>query len=138
MKIFKIVRIYKIYNYRGSTLFLTSALEGGEGSASRLGRTLPPGKTRYSLYKRLGGTQVRSGQVRKISPPPGFDHRTVQPVGSRYTDYSIHAAYDIMCKNNVKFGRPKMTMLRMRVACWIPNVTNTHSVCVMFIVFPLQ
>jgi hypothetical protein len=30
--------------------------------------------------------QDRSGQVRKISPPPGFDPRTVQPVASRYTD----------------------------------------------------
>jgi len=47
---------------------LTSALEGGEGSASRLGRTLPPGKTRYPLYKRLDGPQGRSGQVWKISP----------------------------------------------------------------------
>jgi hypothetical protein len=26
--------------------------------------------------------------VRKISPPPGFDPRTVQPVASRYTDYA--------------------------------------------------
>jgi hypothetical protein len=33
----------------------------------------PPGKTRYPLYRRLGGPQGRSGQVRKISPPPGFD-----------------------------------------------------------------
>jgi len=60
---------------------LTSALEGGEGSASSPGRTLPPRKTRYPLYKRLGGPQGRSGQVRKILPPPGFDPRTVQPVG---------------------------------------------------------
>jgi hypothetical protein len=67
---------------------LNSALEGGEGSASRPGRTLPPGKTRYPLYRRLGGSQGRSGQVRKISPPPEFDPRTVQPVGSRYTDYA--------------------------------------------------
>jgi hypothetical protein len=58
----------------------------GEGSASRPGRFLPPGKTRYSLYRMLGGPQGRSGQVRKISPPPGFDPRTVQPVASRYTD----------------------------------------------------
>jgi hypothetical protein len=69
-----------------STLFLTVALEGGEWSASRPGRTLPPGKTRYPLYRRLGGPQGRSGLVRKISPPPGFDPRTVQPVGSRQTD----------------------------------------------------
>ena len=50
------------------TLFQTSALEMCEGSASRPGRTLPPGKTRYPLYRRLGGPQGRSGQVRKISP----------------------------------------------------------------------
>jgi len=52
---------------------------------------LPPGKTRYPLYMRLGGPQGRSGRVRKISPPPGFDPRTVQPVASRYTDCAIPA-----------------------------------------------
>jgi len=40
---------------------------------------LPPGETRYLLYRRLGGLQGRSGRVRKISPPPGFDPWTVQP-----------------------------------------------------------
>ena len=58
----------------------------GEGSASRPSRSLPPGKSRYPLYRRLGVPQSQSGQVRKISPPPGFDSRTVQPVASRYTD----------------------------------------------------
>ena len=65
-----------------------TALEGGEGSASRPGRSSLPGKTQYPLYMRLGGPQGRSGQVWKISPPPGFDPRTVQPVASRYTDYA--------------------------------------------------
>jgi hypothetical protein len=37
--------------------------------ASRPGRSLPPGKTRHPLYRRLGGTQDWSGQVRKILPP---------------------------------------------------------------------
>jgi hypothetical protein len=55
-----------------------------EGSASRPGRSLPPGKTRYPLYRRLGGLHGRSGQVRKISPPAGFDPRTVMPVASHY------------------------------------------------------
>jgi hypothetical protein len=32
----------------------------------------PTRKTRYPLYRRLGGPQGRSGRVRKISPPPGF------------------------------------------------------------------
>ena len=60
----------------------------GDGLASRPGRSLPPGKTRYPFYRRLDGPQGRSGQVRKISSPPGFDLRTVQPVTSRYTDYA--------------------------------------------------
>ena len=34
---------------------MTVALEGGEWSAARPGRTLPPGKTRYPFYWRLGG-----------------------------------------------------------------------------------
>ena len=33
---------------------MTAALEGGEWSAARPGRTLPPGKTRYPFYRRLG------------------------------------------------------------------------------------
>jgi hypothetical protein len=35
--------------------------------------------------------QGRSGLMRKISPPPRFDPRAVQPVASRYTDYAIPA-----------------------------------------------
>jgi hypothetical protein len=66
--------------------FMTSALEGGEGSAPRPCRSLPPRKDPYPLQRRLGGPQGRSGQARKISPAPGFYPRTVQPVASHYTD----------------------------------------------------
>jgi len=69
-------------------LFLEHGIRWGEGSASRPDRSLPPEKARHPLYTRLGGTQNRSGQVRKISPPPGLDPRTVQAVASRYTDYA--------------------------------------------------
>jgi hypothetical protein len=58
---------------------MTTALEGGEWSAVRSGRTLPPGKTRHPLYRRLGGPQGRSGEVRKIGPPPGFDPEPSSP-----------------------------------------------------------
>ena len=34
----------------------------------------------------------RSGQMRKMSSPLGFDPRTVQPVASWYTDYAILAS----------------------------------------------
>ena len=66
--------------------FLKHGNRSGEGSVSRPGRSLPPGTTRYPLYRRLGGPQGRSGQARKISPTPGFDPRTVLPVPSSYTD----------------------------------------------------
>ena len=52
---------------------------------------LTPVKTRYSSYRRLGGPQDRSGRMRKISSPPGFDPRTVHLVASRYTDWAIPA-----------------------------------------------
>jgi hypothetical protein len=42
--------------------FLTSALDGGEWSASRPDRALPRGKDPwYPLYRMLGGPQSRSG-----------------------------------------------------------------------------
>ena len=60
---------------------------------------LPPGKTRYALFRRLGGPQGRSGPVQKISTPPGFHPRTIQPVASRYTDCAIpaHGTLVTMC-----------------------------------------
>jgi hypothetical protein len=70
---------------------MTTALEGAEWSAARPGRTLPPGKSRYPLYRRLGGPQGWSGQVQKISPPPGFDARTVQPVAQSLYRLSYRA-----------------------------------------------
>ena len=39
---------------------------------------------------------------------------------------------------NCRVGSPQMTIWRMRIACWIPKATNTHSVCVILIAFPLQ
>jgi len=68
-----------------STRSLTPVLDrvGGQRHAPA---ALPPAKTRYPLYRRLGGPQGQSGRVRKISSEPGFDPRTVQLVPSCYTD----------------------------------------------------
>ena len=78
--------------HRGSSgiayAFMTTALEVGEGSDSRPGLYLPPGKTRYPLYRRLGGPQGRSGQVRKTRPHRDSIPGPVQPVASRCTDYT--------------------------------------------------
>ena len=43
-----------------------------------------------------------------------------------------------MWKDIVVPGRPQMTILRMRIACWIPKTTNKHSEYVILIAFPLQ
>jgi hypothetical protein len=91
---------------------MTTALEGGEESASSPGRCLPPGKTRYPLYRRLGGTQGRFGQVRKISPPPGFDPPTLQPVGSGYTDYATRPTINVV--PSAKKLHSYATCIRMR------------------------
>ena len=58
---------------------MTEALEGGEWSAARPGRTLPPGKTRYPFYRRLGGPQGRSGRAENLVPT-GIRSQTVQSV----------------------------------------------------------
>jgi hypothetical protein len=78
-------------------LFLDHGTRRGEGSASRPGRSLSPGKTRYPLYRSLGGPQGRSGQVRKISPVPRFDPRIVQPVANRFTDYTTRSTVYVKC-----------------------------------------
>jgi hypothetical protein len=71
------------YRY-SSTLSLTSALDEGAWLTSRPVRFTARKETRYSLYRRLCRAQGRSGRVRKMSPPPGFDPRTVQPEASCY------------------------------------------------------
>ena len=52
-----------------------------------------------------------------------------------FENVSVH---EIMWKIIVERGRPQMTMWRMRIACWIPKATNTHSQYVIIIAFPLQ
>ena len=72
------------------------ALEWGEWSAARPGRNLPPGKTRYPLYRRLGGPHGRSGQVENLIPNGIWTH-TVQPVVSPCTDWSTQPTITTKC-----------------------------------------
>jgi len=57
----------------------------------RHARPLYPWERPGTHYRRLGGPQGRSGRVRNMSSPMGFDPRTVQPVASRYIDRTIPA-----------------------------------------------
>ena len=54
-----------------------------EWSAARPGRTLPPGKTRYTFYRRLGGPQGQSGRAENLVPT-GIRSQTIQPSQSLY------------------------------------------------------
>jgi hypothetical protein len=86
------------YNY---TLSLTSAPDG-VGGQLHAPAALTPEKSRYPLYRGLGRPQDRSGRVRKISLPPGFDPRTIQPIARRYTDCAIQIPI-LSQKNKIHF-----------------------------------
>jgi len=43
------------------------------------------------------------------------------------TFFYNRAVYEKMWKNISEPERPQMTIWRMRVACWIPKATNTHT-----------
>ena len=88
--------------------FMTSVLDWVVGGQHHASAALPHGKTRCPLYRRLGGPQGRSGRVRKISPPPGFHHRTVQHVASRYTDWAIAAFAAPQRAHKISLVRPQM------------------------------
>ena len=65
---------------------MTTALEGGEGSASRPSRSLPLGKNWYPLYRRLGG-------------PVWTGVENLAPTGIRSPDHPAHSQslYRLCC-----------------------------------------
>jgi hypothetical protein len=73
-----------------STLSVTLALGGDGWSTPRPGR-FTPGNDTVPIAQVAGWAPGRSGRVRKISPPPEFDPRTIQLVASCYTDWAISA-----------------------------------------------
>ena len=82
---------------------------------------LPLGKTRYPLYRRLGGPQGRSGWVQKISSPPGLDPLTVQSVASCYTGcYPCPSTKDIHTRNECTHVQAQTLMFSDVI-----NVTET-------------
>jgi rRNA maturation protein Nop10 len=60
-----------------STLSLTFSLDGGVWSVPRPSRFTPRKRPGTHCTGGLGGLQSRSGRVQIISPPPGFDPKTV-------------------------------------------------------------
>ena len=69
-------------------------------------------------YRRLGAPHDRTGRVEKILPLAGFDSRAVEPVASRYTDWTIPAhwspKYD--CSDKKIDARHKVLTNKLHVA----------------------
>jgi hypothetical protein len=63
---------------------LGTEMGGGVGGQHHAPAALPPVEDTVPIVQ-------EAGRERKISSPPGFDPRTVQPVASRYTDWAIPA-----------------------------------------------
>ena len=73
------------------TLSLTLELVGDGWPMPHSGCIIPGKETWYPLCRRLGGSHGQFGLVWKFSPPLGFNRCTIQPVASRFTDYTILA-----------------------------------------------
>ena len=95
---------------------MTAALEGGEWSAARPGRNLPPGYTWYPFYRRLGEPQGRSGRAEN-HVPTGIRSRTVQPVVSRYTDWAT---------------RPTAVTIYIIIKS-VVEIEHLHEVCELYV-----
>jgi hypothetical protein len=92
----------------------------GVGGQHHAPAALPPGKIRYPLYRRQGVPLGSSGRVRKISPPPEFDPRTVQPVVSRYTDWATGPTFVVVSLWNTR----QQIRVGSNMIYWcIPNLT---------------
>ena len=89
---------------------------GVGGSAPRPG-SLYPRKRPLTHFKEAGWGQFRSGQVRKISPPPRFEPRTFQPLASRYTDWATGPTY-IICEYDLKFEASQQIFLEYQRVIW--------------------
>ena len=76
-----------------ATEFVVCLSNGGGWPTPRPGRFISHKETRYPLHRRLGGPQGRSGRLLKIPPSMHSNPRTVQPVVSRYTTWTIPAHY---------------------------------------------
>ena len=83
---------------------MTAALEGGEWSAARPSRTLPPGKTRCPFYRGLGGPQGRSGRAENLVPTEiRSPDRPVRSQSLYRLSYRVH----FTAENRTKYLEPR-------------------------------
>ena len=74
------------------------------------------------------GSKGRSGRVRKISPPPGFDPRTLQLVARCYTDWAIPVPsyrHGVYLHNKPQQQRKLRTVLHL--VCCTPQIILSYG-----------
>jgi hypothetical protein len=124
----------KTYGGRGyiAPLFLTSAADGGEWSASCPGRLSSWGKNpRYPLHMRPSGPQSRPGHCgaqKNLFPLPGIEHRPFIRRSSLYCDFLWSAAIYIIYYFT-KFLVRTMCLIaipRSRIIYWNPQIYKCY------------
>jgi hypothetical protein len=88
MKLCCILVLYIYHIVLIPPLFHEHGIRRGLGVSITPWPLFTPGKGLLPIERRLDGPQGQSGHVRKFSPPPAFDPRTVQLVARRYTGYA--------------------------------------------------
>ena len=102
------------------------------GGQRHVPAALPPGKR--------GGTHFTGCWVgpeagldgRKISSPPGFDPRTVQPVASRYTDWAIPAHNSSHSPPNYDTNLINLPANNDHYSTWCVRIRCSFQVCELF------
>ena len=98
---------------------------------------LPPRKTQYPLYRRLGGPQGRFGQVQKISSTLGFD--LDRPAHSESPDRlsypgliaNILFRRGYLSKNSNLFVSVLLGWLHVSATVGYPLVTKMYVLCTL-------
>jgi len=104
------------YRY-SSTLSLNSALDGDD--QRHTSAALPPGKRPGTHCTGSWWAPGPAWKAGKFSPPPGFDPRIVQPVASRYTDWTI-MVNNILYKPNTNLGSRLYVLTFVSVLTHLP------------------
>ena len=111
---------------------MTAVLEGGEWSATRPGRTLPPEKTRYPFYRRLGRPQGRSRRTENLVLT-GIWFRTVQPLSQSLYRLSYRAHIFIWVdtqKSNLYISHDdRYSEFGLKVACYLYVSSSSSVIC---------
>ena len=70
-------------------------------------------------------------RARNVSDKSCREHQNTHFVFSK-SPPETRAAYEKMWKNIIQPDKPHMTIWRMRIACWVPKATSTHTQVVYY------